>query len=71
MVRSTPEATLFVDGTPRARSPVVLMELPVGRHRVVLRAPGYAPHEAWVEVRAQDAARMDVTLAPAPPAATR
>ncbi len=62
VVRSGPDATLFVDGTPRARAPVVLTGLSAGRHRVELRARGHAPWVGWVEVHANQATRLDVTL---------
>ncbi len=58
LVESHPEdATVLVDGEGDARTPGTI-ELPVGRHHLVIERQGYKRWEAWVEVK--ESARTDV-----------
>jgi CHAT domain-containing protein len=58
LVESHPEdATVLVDGAADARTPGTI-ELPVGRHHLVIEKQGYKSWEAWVEVR--ESVRTDV-----------
>jgi len=58
LVESHPEdATALVDGEAGARTPGTI-ELPVGRHHLVIEKQGYKSWEAWVEVR--ESVRIDV-----------
>ena len=59
---STPNATVAVDGTPRGLAPIVL-SLPVGEHRVELRAAEHRPWSGDVVVREGGTARLTPTLA--------
>lgn len=71
VVRVSPDATLQVDGIERAQAPVVLRGVDAGPHRVQLSAAGYVPFVAEVDIRANEATRLDVTLTPAPRPAPR
>ena len=62
VVRSTPDATISVDGTPRASTPEVLSDVPAGTHRVTLSAPGYVAWEQEVRVQANQATSLNVRL---------
>ena len=58
LVESQPEdATVLVDGEADARTPGTI-ELPVGKHHLVIEKQGYRRWEAWVEVK--ESARTDV-----------
>jgi len=51
LVESHPgDATVLVDGVADARTPGTI-ELPVGRHHLVIEKQGYRRWEAWVEVK--------------------
>jgi hypothetical protein len=71
VVRVNPDATLLVDGTERAQAPIVLHRVGAGPHRIELRAPGFRPWAEQVDIRANEATHLDVTLVPAPPPAPR
>jgi hypothetical protein len=46
-----PWAEVEVDGVPRGRTPYLKdLELPPGRHKLVLRNPGFPPREAIIEI---------------------
>lgn len=64
VVRSTPRATVYVDGTARAPTPVVLADVPVGVRRVELRAPGHATEVREVDVRRDSSSTIDAVLDP-------
>ena len=58
LVESHPEdATVLVDGGAGVRTPGTI-ELPTGRHHLVIEKQGYRRWEAWVEVK--ESARTDV-----------
>jgi CHAT domain-containing protein len=58
LVESQPaDAIISVDGEPATRTPGT-MELPPGRHHLVIEKQGYKRWEAWVEVK--ESARTDV-----------
>lgn len=63
-VTSSPSgAEVYVEGTLRGRTPLSL-SLPEGRYAVELRAPGYEPYQATVQVRRGETTRLDVRLNP-------
>jgi hypothetical protein len=62
VVRSSPSATISVDGVPRASTPEVLTDVPVGAHRVTISAPGYTPWERVVLVHPNQSTSLSVQL---------
>lgn len=63
-VTSSPSgAEVYVEGVLRGRTPLSL-SLPEGRYAVELKAPGYEPYRATVQVRRGETTRLDVRLNP-------
>jgi serine/threonine-protein kinase len=52
LVRSTPAATVRVNGTVRGKTPLALRELAFGSYRISVEAPGYQPAEREVAISA-------------------
>jgi hypothetical protein len=55
----TPRGEVFVDGVARGRTPpLARLELPPGRHAIVVRHPGYPPFERSVDLKAGEQATI-------------
>lgn len=62
-VTSSPQgADIYVDGEFRAKSPVKVISLEEGYHRLEARAPGYSDYEGMVTVTEGDTTRVAVSL---------
>lgn len=62
-----PGAEVFVDGTPRGNSPVVVDDLDVGPHTVEIRAPNLPPFTQTVAVQGGQRVTVNPTIRPSRP----
>jgi hypothetical protein len=64
IVHSEPSRALVrIAGADRGSTPLLVTDLPVGRHRVEVSSPGYVPKEVDFELRDRTPAKVAVTLA--------
>jgi serine/threonine-protein kinase len=57
-----PWATVSVDGKVIGETPLDKIELPAGKHAIVIRHPNYEPIEQEVTVRADETEKVVVNL---------
>ena len=58
LVAAQPWAEVFVDGVDKGATPLDRIQLPTGRHKVVLQRPGYEPYEVTVTIRSGQTERV-------------
>ncbi len=67
-VRSTPSgASIYIDGTYKGGTPLVVLELSGGSHQVKLSRSGYSDHTQTAFVTAGKTTIVSATLSPTPP----
>lgn len=59
-----PRADLEIEGAYCGKTPILLTELPVGRHRARVSSPGYVSKEVELVVEDRTPRKIDITLAP-------
>src|SRR4030095_14390002 len=62
-----PGADVFVDGTPRGNSPVVVDELDPGPHQIEIRAPNLPPFSQTVAVQGGQRVTVNPSIRPTRP----
>ena len=60
-------AKVFIDGKPAAMTPATVPSVPVGKHRITLRAPGHRAWTGMVKVRHDQSTFVNATLTKAAP----
>jgi hypothetical protein len=64
LVTCSPRAQIFLDGRPMGESPLELLNLALGPHRLEVRAPGYETQGREVVLRAGEKPELEFTLTP-------
>ncbi|MFH1035147.1 MAG: PEGA domain-containing protein [Pseudomonadota bacterium] len=64
VVKCTPRAQIVLDGRPVGQTPLELLNLALGPHRLELRAQGHATQVREVLLRAREKPQLELTLVP-------
>jgi hypothetical protein len=64
LVRSVPDGTTIkIDGVDRGKTPLLLTDIPVGRHRVAASCAGFVPKDVELTVEGRTPQALDINLA--------